>query len=222
MVTELTLSMEMTEQEGGMSTLQLRVSNVASNDGNSASLAFEDDKILKLGAQLGIYAGDRNAPQEIFRGKITAIEADFPDAAPPELVVFAEDMFQQARMARRTKVWANSSIADVANAVASQLSLSPVVTELDGKFDILVQFNESDLAFLRRVLARYDADLQVVGDELHVSPRKDVSRGSIDLEMHSQLRNARVVADLAHQVTEVTISGWDYKQGSRVSSTSTG
>jgi phage protein D len=222
MVTELMLAMEMTEQEGGMSALEMRVSNVASLDDNTSDLAFEDDKILKLGAQIAIYGGDRNAPQEIFRGKITALEAEFPDTAAPELVVLAEDVFQQARMARRTKVWQNSSISDIASTLASQLNLKPVITALTDSFPVLVQFNESDLAFLRRLLARHDADIQVVGGEMHVSARKDVSRGSIDLELHSQLRKVRVLADLSHQVTEVTVSGWDYKQGSRIHVSSTG
>src|SRR5207248_3362113 len=173
MVTEQMLSVEVKEHEGGMSALELRVSNVASRDDNTSDLAFEDDKILKLGAKIAIYGGDRNSPQEIFRGVITAMEADFPGDPPPELVVLAEDMFQQARMARRTKVWQNSSIADVANAVAGQLNLTPSVTGLTDTYPVLVQLNESDLAFLRRLLARVDADLQVVGTNLNVAARKD-------------------------------------------------
>src|SRR5215472_4219590 len=94
MVTELMRSVEVKEHEGGMSALELRVSNVASHDDNTSSLAFEDDQILKLGAQIAIYGGDRNAPQEIFRGTITALEADFLDTQPPELLVLAEDVFQ--------------------------------------------------------------------------------------------------------------------------------
>jgi phage protein D len=222
LITELLLAMEMTEQEGGMSALEMRVSNVATREDFSSDLAFEDDKVLKLGAQIAIYGGDRNAPQEIFRGNITALEAEFGETAPPELVVLAEDVFQQARMARRTKVWQNSSIADVARSVASQLNLTPVITGLTESFPVLVQFNESDLAFLRRLLTRHDADTQVVGAEMHVSARKDVSRGSVDLELHSQLRKVRVLADLANQVTEVTVAGWDYKQGSRINKSSTG
>src|SRR5215467_7166575 len=90
MVTEQMLSLEVKEHEGGLSSLELRVSNVASRDDNSSNLAFEDDQVLKLGAQIAIYGGDRNAPQEIFRGAITALEAEFPDTEPPELVVLAE------------------------------------------------------------------------------------------------------------------------------------
>jgi phage protein D len=222
MVTQLIQSMEIKEHEGGMSALELRVSNWASHDDKTSSLAFEDDKILKLGAKISIYGGDRNAPQEIFRGTITALEAEFPEKPAPELVVLAEDAFQQARMTRRTKVWQNSSIADVANAVASQLNLTPDVTGLSDTYPVLVQFNESDLAFLRRLLVRADADLQVDADKMHVAARKDTDRGSIDLELHGQLHRARILADLAHQVTEVTVTGWDVKQGSAISTTSTG
>ena len=78
------------------------------------------------------------------------------------------------------------------------------------------QLNESDLAFLRRLVGRFDGDLQIVGDELQVSPRGDVRRGDLELELHSQLRRVRVVADLAHQVSEVTAAGWDPVAGSVV------
>jgi phage protein D len=220
-VTDLIIGMAMTEQQGGMSELQLRVSN-STRSASGAVLAFEDDQILKLGAAIALYAGDRNAPQEIFRGVITGLEADFPADGVPELIVMAEDMFQHSRMARRTKVWQDQSLADIAKAVASQLNLTPVVTGLDAGLGTIVQLNESALAFLRRLLARYDADLQVVGSEMHVAPRKDATRGTIALELHGQLRRLRAVADLADQVTEVTVSGWDYAQGSRVSEQSTG
>jgi phage protein D len=49
-----------------------------------------------------------------------------------------------------------------------------------------------------------------------------VQRGAVNLDLNSQLRRARAVADLAHQVTEVTVTGWDVQQGSRASGTSTG
>jgi phage protein D len=222
LVRDLLLAMSMTESEGGMSRLELRVSNIASDSSNGATLAFEDDQILKLGAQINIYAGDENAPREIFRGQITGLEAEYPESAPPELVVLAEDAFQRSRMARRTKVWAKTSIDKVAQAVASQLSLKPVITGLKETIGTEFQLNESDLAFLRRLLARYDADMQVVGTEMHVSPRKDVSRGNVELKFTGQLRRARICADLAHQVTKITVAGWDYSRGEAVTGSSTG
>lgn len=222
MVGELIVGMEMTEHEGGMSSLELRVSNVASDPQGGADFAFEDDTVLRLGATIAIYGGDENAPQEIFQGMITGLEAEFPEEEPPELVVLGEDVFQRARMTRRTAVHENVSISDLATDLAGQLSLTPVITGFTEEIGTRVQLNESDLAFLRRVLACYDGDMQVVGRELHVSPRREVQRGTLELELHSQLRRARAVTDLAHQVTGITVSGWDPIQGERVTGNSVG
>jgi hypothetical protein len=221
-VNELLLAMEMTEQVGGLSSLELRFSNVASEPMGMADFAFEDDQILKLGSAITVYSGTETRPQEIFRGHITGLEADFGEESPPELVVLAEDMAQRARMDRRTQVYRESSLADIATQIAQRLSLTPVITGLTRTADTWVQMNESDLCFLRRLLARYDADVQVVGDELHVSPRGDVRRGEVELALHSQLRKARLLADLAHQVNEVTLTGWNPLQGQRTSGSSRG
>ena len=219
---QLLIGMQMIEAKGGMSAMELRFSNVASDAQGSADLAFEDDSLLKLGAKIAVYCGGGSSQQEIFQGHITGLEGDFPPAAPPELVVLAEDVFQRARMARRTKIYEDATVAQIAQQLASQLSLTPQITGYTENIGTQVQLNESDLAFLRRILRRYDGDMQVVGSELHVSPRGDVQRGTVQLDLTSQLRKARVIADLAHQVTEVTVTGWDVQQGSRASGASTG
>lgn len=221
-VSELLIGMEVTEQEGGLSTLQLRLSNVASDAGGGASFAFEDGAIVTLGKSIVVYAGPVSTPVEIFRGTIMGLEAEFREEGPPELLVLAEDAVQQARMARRTKTYDDLSLADLARTVADRLGLQPVVTGFSDRLGTWVQCNESDLAFLRRVLERYDGDVQVVGRELHVSPRQDVRRGTVELRMYGQLRRACVLADLAHQVTKATVAGWDVAQGTRLTAESTG
>ena len=221
-VSSLMTTLTMTEQDGGMSALDLRLSNFASDPEGDADYAFEDEQVLKLGATIEVYAGDADGPRAIFKGVITGLEIDYPDAAPPEIVVLAEDNLQRARMSRRTALHADATIAGLANDLASMLSLTPVVTGFTDNIGTQLQLDESDLAFLRRLLALHDGDLQVVGSELHVSHRKDVQRGTLTLELYSQLRHARFSVDLAHQVTEVTLAGWNPGQGQRVTGTSNG
>jgi phage protein D len=221
-VTELAIAMELTEAEGGLAALELRFSNVASDPQGGSDFAFEDDQILHFGAAVAIYSGDETAPREIFQGTITGLEATYPEKAPAELLVFAEDALQRARMKRRTVIHKDVSIGDIASDLASRLGLTPVVTGFSDTIGTWLQLNESDLAFVRRLLQRYDGDLQVVGKELHVSPRGDVQRGTVELQLYGQLRRVRVIADLAHQVSEVTVAGWDPVQGKRVSRTSAG
>ncbi len=134
--------------------------------------------------------------------------------------MLAEDALQAARMNRRTRNWDNTSLSAIVQQIASGLSLTPVTSGLDAPIGNEQQLNESDLRFLRRLLARYDADLQVVAGELHATPRSQAQRNTIQLDMNSQLHEVRVLADLSHQVTQITATGWDFKQGQTISVTS--
>jgi uncharacterized protein len=221
-VTGLLRSMEMVEREDGLSSLELGLDNIAAGSSGTSDFAFEDEAALKLGDTVTVYAGEEAAPTEIFRGIVSALEAEFTEDSAPRLLALAEDHLQKARLKRRTRTYDSQTLADIARSLAGDLGLTPRIDGFTQQIGTQVQMNESDLAFLRRLLARYDGDLQVVGTELHVSPRGSVRRGAVELAMHSQLRRVTVLADLSHQVNEVTVTGWDPAQGQRISQTSTG
>jgi phage protein D len=221
-VSGLINSLRADEQEAGLSSLEVRFQGMARLASAKAQQVFEDERILKLGSTIAVHTGPMETPTEIFRGVITGLEGRWEHDGEPELVVLAEDKLQRARMARKTKVHEDAKLEDLASAVATDLGLKPVVTGLTESMGLQVQWNESDLAFLRRLLATRDADLQVVADELHVTPRADVKRGKVSLELYNDLLRVRVTADLAHQVTGITTAGWDPKQGTTVSAQSSG
>ncbi|MBK6850916.1 MAG: hypothetical protein IPG93_04685 [Burkholderiales bacterium] len=222
MAGSLLQSMVMHEQEGGLSSMELAFVNFTARDSGQVGAAFEDEQVMKLGTELKVYAGEAGAPTEIFSGHISAIEFAFDSEGPPRLVVQAEDKAQHARMARRIAVYEQQSLADIVRTVAGRLGLTPTVSGLSDSSVVEVQFNESDLAFLRRLAMRHGADLQIVGNELQVSPRRDVTRNQVTLRMHSQLHRIRAVADLAHQVTEVVVTGFDPAQGQAIRGTGSG
>jgi len=210
-------AMQLAEQEGGLSALSVTLVNWGSRDDGTAGFAFEDERVFRLGTELTVYGGEIAGPTEVFRGKVSAIEQRFDSDGPPQLTVYAEDALAKARLARRIQVYDNQSVADIARDIASRHGLTPVITALADTPGTWVQANESDLAFLRRLLARHDADCQVVANELHVSPRSDVRRNEIELRLHSQLYRVRAVADLAQQASEVRVTGFDPIQGQAVS-----
>ena len=215
-LSNLLVAMRMDESEGGMSRLELRLSNLVGTTAGGTEAAFGAGSDLKLGAELAVYTGDVQAPVEVFRGKVSAIELLFSMGGAPEITVLAEDALQAARLARRSKVYTDMSPADVVREVAGALNLSPTVTGLTSPVDTWAQINESDLSFLRRLLARFDADLQIVGDALQVAPRGDVARGEVELALFGQLVRARVIADLSQQVTATSAAGWNPVDGSAV------
>jgi phage protein D len=218
-VATLLQSMLMHEQEGGLSSVELAFVDWGLRPDGSVGPVLDDERVLKLGAQVQVYAGEAAAPTEIFKGRIGALEYAFDTQGAPRLIVHAEDGAMRARLTRRSEVYENQSLADIVRTVAQRLALTPRVTGLAASRTVEVQCNESDLAFLRRLLARQGGDLQVVGDELQVAPRQEVQRGTVELTQGSQLHRLRVVADLADQVTEVEVTGFDASAGQAVTGT---
>ena len=216
------VEMTMREQVGGLSSAEVRLLDSTSGQDGVESFSFGDGATFKLGCELRLYAGMTTTPQEIFRGKVSAVEVTIGADGPPTFAVLAEDALQKARKNRISATYEQSSPADVVRTVASRLGLTAQVADgLDAPTCTWVQVNESDLAFLRRILERFDADMQMVGDTLQVGPRGRESRGTLDLIYGQNLLRLRATADLADVAPSVRVSGWDPRQGSTVTSTAT-
>ena len=219
-VSEALRSLTLEEQQGGLSTLEVRLSNVRSLESGETEPAFDARDPLYLGASVELGGGDETEPYLLFQGTVTAVGERWSSDGAPEFVVLAEDALQKARMKRRTRIWNNTRLDDVVQQVAEQAGLRPNVQDLSTDLGTQVQLDESDLAFLRRLLDRVDGELQVIEGELHAMPASSVSRGEVELNVIGEVRSLEVMADLAHQVTQTTLSGWDEAQGERISVTS--
>jgi phage protein D len=215
------VEMLLREQVGGLSSLEVKLIDSVSGMGVE-QYGFSDERALKLGAEIRLYTGTVTGPQEIFRGRVSALEVDFSPQTPPMFVVLAEDALQKARRTRRSATYIDMSPADVVRHVAQNLGLIVNVRDgLDTPTGHWVQMNESDLAFLRRLLDRFDADLQMVGDTLQVGPRAREGRGRLDLVHGDNLIRLRATADLADVAPSVRVAGWDAQQGRASDSTVT-
>lgn len=213
---ELLLDMVMEESDGGLGSLALTFSNWASTVDNDAGLAFPPDGHLRLGSAITVLVGDRQDPRELFGGTITAIEEVYGGGQPPRITALAEDGLQKARLARRSRVFVSQSPADVVRSVAAELGLRVSIDGLGEPIADWTQLDETDLAFLRRLLGRCDADLGIVGQELQVKGRGDAGSEVLTLNMLADLQWLEVGADLADQVSEVTARGWDATEGAAV------
>jgi len=209
------------EADGGLGTLALGLSNWGVTSGSVGPL-FDTGGPIRLGTRLKVYFGETSSPRALFEGEVHAIEARASVGTPPEIVLLAEDGLYAARCARRTTVYENQSVGGRVQAIAERHGLQCDLGELPSGSATWAQLDESDLAFLRRVLDRNDCDMQVNGNQLQVRPRGDRDRGTLALALYSQLQRVRVIADLAQQVSEVTASGFDVGGGSQYTASSRG
>src|SRR5262245_47694350 len=145
----------------------------------------------------------------LFNGRVSAINAQFPDGGPPQIGVCLEDRLQDLRMTRRTRCFTDVSLADVVRQVARDHGLQTQIDLHGGKHKVLAQVNQSDLAFLHDLARREDAQIWVNGTQLKAAPRAQRNSGSVELAWAGKLRTFTVSADLAHQRTSLVASGWD-------------
>jgi phage protein D len=192
------------ENTSGLYRCEVAFGNLGDKDGGSNFLYF-DRRTLEFGKALQVKIGD----EVMFDGRITALEADFPEGKPPEITALAEDRFQDLRMTRRTRTFADVSDGDVFNQIANDHGLSPDVSITGPTYKVLAQVNQSDLAFLRERARSNDAELWMEGSTLKAKPRTGRSNGAFEMSYGKKLRGFSVIADTAGQRTSVTVGGWD-------------
>jgi hypothetical protein len=173
--------------------------------GNSIGFMYFDRKKLDFGKAMQIKIDQ----DKIFDGRISAIEANFGEARPPEIAVLLEDRFQDLRMTQRTRTFADVSDSDVMNRIATDYGLQPNIDVSGPSYKVIAQVNQSDLSFLRERARSIDAEIWLDDRSLHCQSRTKRNNGTVKVNYGGELREVTVIADLAGQRTSVKVNGWD-------------
>ncbi|MEP6925805.1 MAG: hypothetical protein ABI954_15165 [Pyrinomonadaceae bacterium] len=198
------MNLLITEKTNGLYTCEAQFGNWGPKNETTDFLYF-DRQTLDFGKDFQVKLGQ----SIIFDGKITALEADFPEGQAPAITVLAEDALQNLRMTRRTRTFNDVADTDVFRQIAGDYGLTANINASGATHKVLAQVNQSDLAFMRERARTIDAEIWVSGKELNVKSRSSRGAEKIDLKYGGQLREFKVIADLAHQRTSVSVNGWD-------------
>jgi len=205
---EAVLSLKLRLPQTGSANAELLLLNWGNTGGAQPDFLFQE---LRLGSRLEILLGE-SVDQPAFKGEITALEERYGDGAP-QLVLLAEDALHRLARARANRAFADMSLDDVLQQVASSAGLSADV-QVSSATGTWIQANESHLAFLLRVLAPHDVSLRVQDGTLRA---RDEAPDASPLGITPE--RARLIADLNHQPTELSVKGFNLKEDSEADST---
>ncbi len=198
------ITLAITEDTSGLYRCEATFGNWGGVDSSPDYLYFDRRK-LDFGKSLKIKLKD----DTLFDGKIMALEAQFHDRGSRNLNVLAEDRFQDLRMTRRTRTFADTNDSDVFSRIANDHGLTPNVDVTGPTHKVLSQINQSDLAFMRERARSLDAEIWMDGNKLYVKSHSGRNGGTRKLAYGRELYEFSVMADLAHQRTSVFVNGWD-------------
>jgi uncharacterized protein len=205
------LRLEVEETTQGLKTLTLRLAGTpAQPEQPEVPELYLDGTLVDFGRAISVALGPSGSARTVFRGWISAIEAGFTEASEPEVVIFAEDRLMTLRMTRRMRSYDDMTDAEIAQQIAAEHGLATSVAADGPRYDVVQQWNMSDLAFLRERAAQIQAEVWVDEEEtLHFESRAQRSATEITLVQGNELIDVQVRADLAHQRTRVGVSGYD-------------
>jgi phage protein D len=210
--------LEIEESTGGLKRLTARLDALGTppNGGGEQQQIFLDGSIVDFGKKLSVVIGAPPSAFTVFTGWISAIEADFQLNETPAVVIFAEDKLMKLRMTRRMKTYENMSDADIAGAIASEHGLTPSVDADGPTYEVVQQWNMSDLAFLRERARKIQAEIWVEDQTLNFKTRGKRTATELTVRQDNQLISLRARADLAHQRTKIKVAGYDANQRDRI------
>ena len=203
------IRLEIEEDCCGMKRLAARFTawGPISQSSDEGELYF-DGNIFDFGKQIDVTLGPSTNARTVFMGVITAIEAVYFEGREPQIAIFAEDELMKFRMTHRMKTYEEMSDADIVQAIAQEHGIR-ADCDVDGPtHKVVQQWNISDLAFLRERARLLQAELWFEDGILYFKTRDKRQGTELTLVNGNHLLQLEARADLAHQRTEVHVSGY--------------
>lgn len=204
------VSLSVTEGTDGLRSLTMTLNGGSPDPARPQDPSRHLDRgDLDFGAELQVYLGPDENQHLVFDGTVSAIAVRHELRHPPVVTVCAEDALMRLRMTRRMATYTNVDDAQLAREIADKHGLDVEATAEGPRYDVVQQWNQSDLAFLRERARLIQAELWCTGRTLHFATRDQRQPGELSLVRDGHLRHIEIAADLAHQRSTVTLTGYD-------------
>jgi phage protein D len=170
--------------------------------------------LLGFGAEVEVRLGygDAKSTPLALSGVITEITTSFPDGAAPELAVSGYDHGFAMTLGKSSRTWSKASDSDAAHEIASFNNIKARIEPTLEKHAQIEQNQESDWEFLKKLAERNHYELYVDENKtLNFCKPDDKATAVVRLDYGQGLLSFKPEANLAAQVSQVEVYGWDPK-----------
>ena len=196
-------TMTVNQPLNGMAHAELTLTNWGqSEQGREPDFLFGD---VALGSRLEILLGEES-PATLFDGEITGIEERYGDGAP-QLILLAQDRLHRLARQRHSRSFEDRSPDELVQEIAAEAGISADanVSSLRANWH---QLNESNLAFLLRLLRPFDICLRLHQETLRARSEEPDPQ-PVALDAQDSALSVRLLADLNHQPTRARVLGFN-------------
>ncbi len=173
-------------------------------------LELLDGHMLNVGdeIEIGSVAGNQMY-ERLILGEISSLEPIFGRNGAAEIQVRGYDFAYRLFRNVQSCTYLNIKDSDLARKIAETWGLNAEVDNTTTVYDHVYQRNESDLAFLLKRAARIGFECYVRDETLYFRKPKPSGSGVVTLTWTKQLLSFVPRMNVAEQVNEVVVRGWD-------------
>ena len=179
---------------------------------NDPELKLLDEGPFDLTKTVEIKASD---PQDqkvtLFKGEITALEPTFQEGMIAQLVVRGYDKSHRLYRESRSTAFLNKKDSDLASEIAQRAGLQTEIDSTSTVYDHIYQHNQTDLEFLMDRAWRIGYECFVSNGKLTFR-KPPTGKAAHKLTWGQELLTFQPSMNLAEQVDEVLVRGWDPKK----------
>lgn len=168
--------------------------------------------LLKFGASIEIALGyrDHESLPVMLCGVITEISTGFAENGSPDLAIAGYDHLFPMMLGSRSDSMKDATDSDAIRKLAGAHSLSTDIESTKETYPQIEQNQESDLDFMKRLAVKNHFQFYVEPERrLRFGRPRDADAGVATLAWGQGLLNFKPEANLAAQVSEVHVYGWD-------------
>lgn len=171
--------------------------------------------LLKFGTSIEVALGygDFSKLPVLIKGIITEITTSFSEGGSPELSVAGYDNLFPMTLGKQSRSWKKITDSGVVSKLANEYGLTPDIETTDEQHEQIEQNQESDFEFMKKLAERNHFEFYVSApNTLRFGKPRDQGDGVVTLLWGRTLLSFKPEANLAAQVSQVEVYGWDPQQ----------
>lgn len=172
-------------------------------------LKWVDHECLNPGNRVEIHMGFVDQFQSMITGEITALHPRYFSTEGACMNVQGYDLLHRFRRGKHTRSFLQMKDSQIAEQIASDLSLTPDVEDTGIVHDYVVQNNLSNIDFLMERARRIRFELLVEGDTLIFRKAANHLGETVTLEFTRDLKHFYPRLSTMRQVSQIKVRGWN-------------
>jgi phage protein D len=169
-------------------------------------------ELLKFGAtvEVAMGYGDFSQLPTLITGIITEVTTGFAEGGTPELTVAGYDALFPLTLGKRSRSWKNITDSGVISQIAGEYGLDSDIQSTQETHAQIEQNQESDFELMKKLADRNHFEFYISSpNTLYFGEPNDQGDGVVTLLWGRTLLSFKPEANLAAQVSQVEVYGWD-------------